>query len=98
MDPERYFRPQSQVLSEGSLIPPDNQIRPAPNHFTHRLVATEPFYFRSQSDSNAPDGELEAGTEVLLIRYDGAGRCRVADGRGLYIETSYSNLAELPGS
>jgi hypothetical protein len=95
MDPERYLRPESQVLSEGSLVPPENQIDPAPNHFTHQLVATEPFYFRSESESTAPDGQLEAGTKVLLVRYDGGARCRVADGRGLYVETTYSNLTEL---
>jgi hypothetical protein len=98
MDSERYLRPKSQVLSEGSLIPQENQIRPAPNHFTHQLVATAPFYFRSERDSNAPDGQLEAGTKVLLLRYDGGARCRVADGQGLYVETSYGNLAKLKSS
>jgi hypothetical protein len=98
MDSERYLRPESQVLSERSLVPQENQIRPAPNHFTHQLVAAEPFYFRSEADSNAPDGHLEAGAKVVLLRYDGGARCRVADGRGLHVEISYGNLAKLQGS
>jgi hypothetical protein len=55
-------------------------------------------YFGSEADSDAPDGQLDAGTKVALLRYDGGARCRVADGRGLYVEISYANLAKLEGS
>jgi hypothetical protein len=95
VNPKRYVRPEALVLGEGSLIPPDNQIRPAPNQFTHRLTDTAPFYFGSERDSNAPDGQLEAGTKVVLLKYDGGAQCRVADGHGLYVEVSYRNLAKL---
>jgi hypothetical protein len=98
VDAERYVRPKPRVLSERSLVPQANQIRPAPNHFTHQLIITEPFYFGSEADSDAPDGQLDAGTKVVLLRYDGGARCRVADGRGLYVEISYANLAKLEGS
>ena len=98
MSPERYLRPESLVLGEGSLIPHENQIRPAPNQFTHRLVDAAPFYFGSERDSSAPDGQLEAGTKVVLLNYDGGAQCRVADGRGLYVEVSYRNLATLDES
>lgn len=95
MSSEGWLRPESVVLGEGSLIPPENQIRPAPNRFTHQLVDAEPFYFRCHAGRNAPDGRLEAGTRVVLLRYDGGARCRVADGRGLHVEVSYGSLAEL---
>ena len=95
MSSEQYLRPESLVLSEGSLIPPENQIRPPPNHLTHVLVDAAPFYFGSDSSASAPDGQLEAGTRVVLLRYDGGAQCRVADGRGLYVEVSYGNLTKL---
>jgi hypothetical protein len=96
---EGYLRPESEVLGDDSLIPTENQIRPPPNQFTHRLVDAQPFYFGSEaSSSSAPDGEFEAGTNVVLLRHDGGTRCRVADGRGLYVEVSHRSLAELERS
>lgn len=94
MSSDRYLRPEAVVLGEGSLIPPENQIRPAPNRFTHELAAREPFYLGSETGSERPDGHLEAGTKVVLLRRDGA-RCRVADGRGLYVEVGHESLTEL---
>ena len=95
MGGERFQRPESVVLGEDSLIPPENQIRPTPNRFTHQLVKPEPFYFGRRVDSSAPDGELLAGTQVVLLRDDGEARCRVVDGRGLHVEVSCAALAEL---
>ena len=95
MSPERYVRPESVVLGEGSLVPPENQIRPTPNQFTHTVVEAAPFSFGAEPTTSAPDGELEAGTRVVLLRYDGGERCRVVDGRGLYVEVSYAKLAAL---
>jgi len=94
LSPDRYLRPEATVLGEGSLVPPENQIRPAPNRFTHRLERTEPFSFRDGAE--APDGTLEAGTEVVLLREDGE-RCRVADGRGLYVVVRCAALRALDG-
>jgi hypothetical protein len=91
---ERYLRPEAVVLGEGSLVPPENQIQPAPNRFTHQLARREPFYFGSAPRSEKPDGHLDAGTKVVLLRHDGA-RCRVADGRGLYVEVGHESLTEL---
>jgi hypothetical protein len=89
---DRFLRPEARVLGESSVIPPENQIRPAPNRFTHRLETAEPFYFRD--DAEAPDGTLEAGTEVVVLRRDGE-RCRVADGRGLYVVVHKAALRAL---
>jgi hypothetical protein len=89
---DRFLRPEARVLGDSSVIPPENQIRPAPNRFTHRLEQAEPFYFRD--DAQAPDGTLEAGTEVVVLRHDGD-RCRVADGRGLYVVVRRSALTPL---
>jgi hypothetical protein len=94
MSPEGYVRPESVVLGEGSVVPPENQLRPPPNRFTHRLTKDEPFYFGTEQGAGQPDGQLAAGTEVVLLQQDGT-RCRVADGRGLYVEVGCESLAEL---
>jgi hypothetical protein len=92
---DRFQRPEAVILGEDSLIPPENQIRPTPNRFTHQLVKSEPFYFGRKVDSSAPDGELLTGTQVILLRDDGEARCRVVDGRGLHVEVSCAALADL---
>lgn len=98
MGSEGWLRPEYEVLNEGSVIPPENQIQPPPNQFTHRVLNDEPFFLRSQAVSDVPDGELVAGTKVVLLRRDGAARCRVADGRGLHVEIGFGSLADLHGS
>lgn len=82
-------------MADASLIPPEGQIRPPPNEFSHRVVHSEPFYFRRKADSDAPDGQLAAGSKVLLLRTEDGTRCRVADERGLYVEVSRSSLSAL---
>jgi hypothetical protein len=82
-------------MADSSLVPPENQIRPPPNQFSHQVIEAEPFYFRREADSNAPDGQFAAGTKVLLLRSEGGSRCRVADERGLYVEVSRSSLSAL---
>jgi hypothetical protein len=82
-------------MGDDSLVPPEGQIRPPPNQFSHRVVRSEPFYFRREADSDAPDGQLEAGSKVLLLRSEDGARCRVADERGLYVEVSRGSLSAL---
>lgn len=89
MAPDRWLRPESAVLPDSSLIPPENLIRPPPNRFTHELVVAESFYFGTKADSEAPDGELEAKTKLVLLHSDDKTRCRVVDGRGLHVEVSW---------
>jgi hypothetical protein len=86
---DRYLRPDPTILGEGSLIPPENEIRPAPNRFTHRLEREETFSFRPGAET--PDGTLAAGTEVVLLRQEGD-RCHVVDGRGIYVTVRCSAL------
>jgi len=74
-------------------VPDENIIRPAPNRFTHELARAQPFYFDESRRGGAPDGEFPAGTRVvLLVHDDGDSFCRVADGRGLYVEVEYDAL------
>ena len=89
---EGFTRPQAEVLDEGSLIPDGNLISPPPNQFTHVVEHAQPFYY---GRGRKPDGEFPAGTLVVLMAYDGGARCRVADGRGLYVETKYAGLKKL---
>jgi len=91
---EGFLRPRFEILGEDSLVPDDNLVRPAPDRFTHELVRAEPYFYRP---GEAPAGHLPAGAPVVLLTEDdGAGRCRVVDGRGLSVEVASDSLRRLP--
>lgn len=90
----RMLRPEATVLPDGSLVPDANVIRPPPNRFTHRLQVDEPYSFDDSRRGAEPAGVLPAGTLVALL-VEGADRCRVADGRGLYVDVRRSSLTAL---
>jgi hypothetical protein len=90
-----FIRPPMTVLPESALVPDRNIIRPPPNQFTHEVITAQPFYFGDVQDGHGQDGKLEAGTKVVLLVYDGGEYCRVADGRGLYVQTRINGLKEL---
>ena len=92
---EGFVRPEAAVLAEKALVPARNLIAPAPNQFTHELIRTQPYYFAGAQPGMAPDGEFAAGTKVVLLLHDGGATCRVADDRGLYVETEYGSLRKL---
>lgn len=92
-----FVRPDPVVLPESAVVPARNVIRPAPNQFTHELTRPAPFYFDGAQQGGPPDGELPAGTKVvLLVRHDDDTRCRVADARALYVEVEFDALRKLP--
>jgi len=93
---EGFIRPEAAVLAEKALVPGQNLIAPAPNQFTHEVARAQPYYFTGAQSDMTPDGEFSAGALVVLLRYDGGIYCRVADGRGLYVETEYDSLRQLP--
>ena len=94
---EGFKRPDAVVLPDEAMVPPANLIRPAPNRFTHVLPRAEPFHFAEHPAGGArPDGELPAGTKVVLLLHDGGPTCRVVDGRGLYVQVRFAAL-EPPG-
>jgi hypothetical protein len=93
--PDGVSRPDPTVLDDRALVPAANHVRPAPNVFTHEVVADEPYWYRSATGAGDPDGTLTAGTHVVvLVRdlVDGVSRCRVVDGRGLYVEVRSAAL------
>jgi len=77
------------------MVPDKNIIRPAPNQFTHELTRAQLFYFDGVQQGRTADGELPAGTRVVLLIHDGGPRCRVADARGLYVEVEYDALKQI---
>jgi hypothetical protein len=93
----RMLRPEPVVLGEEALVPDRNVIEPPPNRFTHVLTNDEPYRFDRPEHRREADGVLAAGTPVALL-VDGPERCRVVDGRGLYVEVSRASLRELPQS
>jgi hypothetical protein len=86
-------RPEATVLGDEALVPERNLVRPPPNRFTHELVVDEPY--RLDRPGGDPDGVLPARTRVVLL-VEGPDRCRVVDGRGLYVEVSRASLRRLP--
>jgi len=93
---EGFARPEAEVLTAKALVPGQNLIAPAPNQFTHEVARAQPYYFTGAQPGMAPDGEFSAGAKVVLLLHDGGVYCRVADGRGLYVETEYESLRKLP--
>ena len=92
---EGFVRPEAEVLAAKALVPGQNLIAPAPNQFTHEVARAQPYYFTGAQSGMAADGEFSAGTKVVLLLHDGGVYCRVADGRGLYVETEYDSLRKL---
>jgi hypothetical protein len=94
-------RPEAEVLAASAVIPATNLIEPAPNQFTHELARPEPYYYTEYTEGEedrAPDGTFERGTPVVLLHYEGGGRCHVADGRGLYVVVARAALRRLGDS
>lgn len=90
-----FVRPKATILDEGAVVPDENLISPAPNQFTHELTRSQPFYFKGAAQADAPDGELPAGTKVVLLTDEGNGYCRVVDGQGLCVEVKCGSLKKL---
>lgn len=90
-----FLRPDAEVLPESAMVPAKNIINPAPNQFTHEVTGAAPFYYDGAQQGRPPDGELPAGAKVVLLVHDGGPYCRVADGRGLYVEVGYDSLKAL---
>ena len=86
-------RPDAVVLGEDALVPERNLVQPPPNRFTHELLVDEPYRLDRPEPADEPDGVLPAGTPVVLL-VEGAERCRVVDGSGLYVEVRRASLRE----
>jgi len=94
-DAGMMLRPDATVLGDEALVPASNLVRPAPNRFTDELVVDEPYWFDRAGRACGPDGVLPAGTPVVVL-VEGADRCRVVDGNGLYVEVRRASLRKLP--
>jgi hypothetical protein len=90
-----FLRPPMTVLPESALVPDKNIISPPPNQFTHEVNEPQPFYFTDVQEGGPSNGQLEAGTKVVLLVHDGGDYCRVADGSGLYVQIKFSGLRKL---
>ena len=91
----RMIRPKPVVLGAAAMLPKENRVDPPPNQFTHELLRAQPYYYRRAESAASPDGEFAAGTQVVLMVYDGRSQCRVVDGQGLYVATAYEGLRPL---
>jgi hypothetical protein len=93
---EGFIRPEAKVLPQESLVPPESLIRPPPNRFTHELAARTAFSYAGAHASSSPDGELSAGTKVVLLRADPDDNLAcVVDASGLYVVVPVDSLRPL---
>jgi hypothetical protein len=88
---EGFIRPEATILDENTIVPDRNLISPAPNHFTHEVVQSQPFYFLDEGWDTKPAGQFGAGSSVLLV-HRGRDRCWVIDARGLLVLTRCAGL------
>jgi hypothetical protein len=91
---ERMERPKPTILPDSSLVPEESLVQPAPTRFTHELTANQMFHFTASDQNSPPNGELSAGSRVVLVRRDGD-VCEVVDSRGLRVLTSCKGLHPL---
>ena len=93
---EGFVRPEARVLPKESLVPAESLIQPPPNRFTHETVARTPFSYVASASTSGRDGELAAGTKVVLLRTNpDDGRAGVVDGHGLYVVVAADSLRPL---
>ncbi|SHH50019.1 hypothetical protein SAMN05444521_0731 [Streptomyces sp. 3214.6] len=93
-EPGVVLRPEVFVLGDEALVPESNMVRPAPTRFTHELVVDEPFHFDGPERGRVPDGQLPAGTRVVVLAA-GDDHCRVADAEGLCVDVRRTSLRKL---
>jgi hypothetical protein len=94
-DEPRVLRPEWVVLGGESLVPATNLARPAPEHFTHELVAHARYLLDRPGAHREPGGVLLAGTPVVVLSRD-ENRCRILTGSGLAVDVPAATLRELP--
>lgn len=81
-----------EVIDDAALVPSRNHVAP-PDRFSHELTEPAPYWFDGAGSKN-PDGELPAGTPVLLTIGDNT-FCRVIDERGLFVQVRCEVLRPL---
>lgn len=88
------LRPKVVVLAESAVVPAANQKSP-PTRFTHEVATEQPYYYSRARSDLAPDGQLSAGTKLLLLARGKGPMCRVQDGHGLCVMTAFAGLRPL---
>jgi hypothetical protein len=86
------LRPKATVLPDAALVPSAN-LQPPPRHFTHEVLAEQPFQYAARSCE--PDGQFAAGTRLLLLEHGQGPLCRVQDRSGLCVITAFAGLRAL---
>jgi hypothetical protein len=89
-----FKRPKATVLPDTALVPAANLVAP-PKHFTHELRHAQPYFYAAPQHAHSADGQLEAGSSLLLREQLEGGWCAVVDGRGLCVITAQEGLFPL---
>jgi hypothetical protein len=88
------LRPKAEVLPESALLPDEN-LKPPPKRFTHRVAVEQPFYLAAAQVDATPAGRFAVGTRLLLLEQDAGPLCRVQDERGICALTPIVGLRPL---
>jgi hypothetical protein len=88
----RMLRPKATVLPDSALVPSANLL-PPPRHFTHEVVAEQPFQY--VAGDSPPAGCFAPGTPLLLRERGDGPLCSVQDASGLCVLTAFAGLRAL---
>ncbi len=87
-------RPKASVLADSAIVPERNLQSP-PTHFTHEVIAEQPYYYIGPEQAAPPEGTFAAGIKVKLCAHDRGPTCQVVDARGLRVTTAFGGLRPL---
>ncbi len=93
-----FQRPKATVLPDAAVVPAANLVQPPPKRFTHAVPQAQPYFYALPTDQAQPDGQFDAGAQVLLKEALPGDWCQVIDGRGLRVVTAHSTLVPLPAA
>ncbi len=89
------LRPRTTVLPDAAMVPEAN-LRPAPVRLSHVLPHEQPYHYAAAAADCPPDGQLAAGTQVLLLNEGTGVQCQVLTAQGLCVFTACAGLRALP--
>jgi hypothetical protein len=90
----KMLRPKATVLPDAALVP---AVEPGarPTHFTHQVVAEQPFHRADRPADAAPDGRFAPGTKLLLLARSEGAHCLVQNADGICAVTAFDGLEPL---
>lgn len=89
------LRPRTTVLPDAAMVPEAN-LRAPPARLSHALRHGQTYHYVAAAADCPPDGQLAAGTQVLLLDEGTGVQCQVLTAQGLCVFTACAGLRALP--